>query len=255
MSIQINEQIAYLRKAKGVTQEELATVLGVSNQAVSKWESAVCCPDITLLPELARYFEVSIDELMGYKGANTSKDLVLQLRTIIDEMEAKEASSFTLMAAYILHAAFFTKENLIRNSEDMIEHAGKKEWGYSCINLPEMTTLMQEGSVFFSANRGRNLSSNRQIRELCAMLKILSDVHNMKILDAIYMLTHHDENAYADIESIATYCALPMQTVSLCIENPLSLYLREKTENDSILYRMEGRYMHIIPMLSALCRP
>ena len=87
------------------------------------------------------------------------------------------------------------------------------------------------------------------------MLKILSDVHNMKILDAIYTLTRHDENAYADMESIAAYCALPMQTVSLCIENPLSLYLREKTENDSILYRMEGRYMHIIPMLSALCNP
>lgn len=66
-NLKLNEQITFLRKEKGVTQEELANVLGVTNQAVSKWESAQCCPDIQLLPELADYFGVSIDELMGHK--------------------------------------------------------------------------------------------------------------------------------------------------------------------------------------------
>ena len=65
MSLKINEQIMALRKQKGITQGELADVLGVSNQSVSKWESGQCCPDIQLLPTLAAYFEVSIDELMG----------------------------------------------------------------------------------------------------------------------------------------------------------------------------------------------
>ncbi|MBQ8235419.1 MAG: helix-turn-helix transcriptional regulator [Clostridia bacterium] len=64
--IKINEQIAVLRKQKGLTQEELASMLGVTNQAVSKWESAQCCPDIQLLPLIADCFEVSIDELMGH---------------------------------------------------------------------------------------------------------------------------------------------------------------------------------------------
>ena len=63
--MRINEQILALRKQKGVTQEEVAIALGVTNQAVSKWESGHCCPDIQLLADIANYFEVSIDELMG----------------------------------------------------------------------------------------------------------------------------------------------------------------------------------------------
>ena len=64
--MKLNENIMALRRAKGITQEELATALGVSNQAVSKWESAQTCPDISLLSVIADYFEVSIDELMGH---------------------------------------------------------------------------------------------------------------------------------------------------------------------------------------------
>lgn len=63
--MKLNEQIAALRKKKGITQEQLAVALGVTNQAVSKWEAGQCCPDIGLLPDIARYFGVSIDELMG----------------------------------------------------------------------------------------------------------------------------------------------------------------------------------------------
>lgn len=64
--MKINEQIAALRKQKGCTQEELAVASGVTNQAVSKWEAAKCCRDIQLLPALADFFEISIDELMGH---------------------------------------------------------------------------------------------------------------------------------------------------------------------------------------------
>lgn len=51
----IHKQLQELRKDKGKTQEELAEVFGVTNQAVSKWESGACYPDTTLLPEIANY--------------------------------------------------------------------------------------------------------------------------------------------------------------------------------------------------------
>lgn len=63
----IKLKIAELRKEKGIGQQDLANVLGVSFQAVSKWENGVTMPDITLLPEIAGYFQVSVDELLGLK--------------------------------------------------------------------------------------------------------------------------------------------------------------------------------------------
>lgn len=63
----IGETIFRLRKKKKITQEELGKFIGVSTAAVSKWESGSSYPDITLLPLLADFFGVSIDELLNYK--------------------------------------------------------------------------------------------------------------------------------------------------------------------------------------------
>ena len=63
----IGANVKRLRQNKGVTQEMLGEVLGISGQAVSKWENESALPDIMILPKLADYFGISIDELMGYK--------------------------------------------------------------------------------------------------------------------------------------------------------------------------------------------
>lgn len=68
----IGNQIASYRKNAGLTQEALAKKLGVTNQAVSKWESGLACPDIQLLPELADLFGITIDELFGRPGPRTA---------------------------------------------------------------------------------------------------------------------------------------------------------------------------------------
>lgn len=63
----IGNNIKRIRQNKGVTQEQLGDSIGVSGQAVSKWENGSALPDIQVLPKLADYFGISIDELMGYK--------------------------------------------------------------------------------------------------------------------------------------------------------------------------------------------
>ncbi|QUI22026.1 methyltransferase domain-containing protein [Vallitalea pronyensis] len=62
---QITLAITQLRKEKGITQGELADYLGITYQAVSKWENGTTLPDISLLPALASYFQVSVDQLLG----------------------------------------------------------------------------------------------------------------------------------------------------------------------------------------------
>lgn len=58
------------RKEKGLTQDELAQKLGLTFQAVSKWENAQTMPDIALLPELSRALDVSVDKLLGFASQN-----------------------------------------------------------------------------------------------------------------------------------------------------------------------------------------
>lgn len=63
----IGEVIHNLRKEKGITQEQLGNFIGVSTAAVSKWESGLSYPDITIMPTLATFFNVSMDELFNFK--------------------------------------------------------------------------------------------------------------------------------------------------------------------------------------------
>ena len=76
----IGETIAYLRKEKGMTQNELAEKMNVTDKAVSKWERDLSCPDINTISKLADILDVSVEELLKAKkkeNSNTKmKDLI-----------------------------------------------------------------------------------------------------------------------------------------------------------------------------------
>ena len=64
--LKIGEKIKAKRRERDLTQEELAKILGVSKAAVSKWENKESYPDITLLPQIAQLFHITMDELFNY---------------------------------------------------------------------------------------------------------------------------------------------------------------------------------------------
>lgn len=76
--LNFSENIVNLRHKKGITQEELADFVGVTKASVSKWETKQSLPDIMLLPQLAAYFEVTVDDLLGYEP-NLSKEQIQKI--------------------------------------------------------------------------------------------------------------------------------------------------------------------------------
>ena len=82
----LGKKIASLRKAKGLTQEELSERLEVSPQAVSKWENDLSCPDIMLLPKIAEVFGVTVDELLSNSPKKETVMLPANQRKSIDDL-------------------------------------------------------------------------------------------------------------------------------------------------------------------------
>ena len=79
MKLNIGNKIHELRKEKGVAQETLANALGITGQAVSRWESGGSYPDMEMIPAIANYFGITIDELFGYKSDRDVKiDAVIE---------------------------------------------------------------------------------------------------------------------------------------------------------------------------------
>lgn len=76
MNIYFSEIFKQLRQERDLTQEALADYLGVSFQAVSKWERGESYPDIEILPEIAGYFGVSVDDLLGVNRAESEKEIL-----------------------------------------------------------------------------------------------------------------------------------------------------------------------------------
>lgn len=84
----ISAKLAELRTAKGVTQDEVAEALSVSNKTVSKWENGTSSPDISMLVSLAEYYEVSTDALLGLNEQGNAKGSLADRFKGLDRREA-----------------------------------------------------------------------------------------------------------------------------------------------------------------------
>jgi transcriptional regulator with XRE-family HTH domain len=100
MNNTIGKRISALRREKGLKQEDIAQALDVSSQAVSKWENDQSCPDISLLPKLAKLLGVSVDTLLSGEEEKPAAELVpeqkrkdikdMMLRVVIDSEDGEK---------------------------------------------------------------------------------------------------------------------------------------------------------------------
>lgn len=252
-TMKINEQIIFLRKQKGMTQEDVACALGVTNQAVSKWESAQCCPDIQLLPAIAELFEVTIDELMGHKTAGGLGEICLKIRNYFTELPEKESFEKAYRIAALLHEIAVTdgyKKFLPwkKDRDYSADEVGR--WGLSLSVEEEGCTGRKNNYITFSLGKAETASMISDLRTLSLSLEKLSQIHVLKVIYVLYGLTSGDSGFYMSCEEIAQEAQLSVSQVEEALKQlPLSL----KEESGSRLYRLEKSFSYIPPLLPMLC--
>ena len=247
--LKINEQIAFLRKQKKITQEELAQALGVTNQSVSKWESGSNCPDIQLLPEIANYFEVSVDELLGYKSSGSFGDVYLKIKELFQAADEKEVFDLGYKLAFLIAEGAMTKgykAYVPWNTDKIrIDDNDFYKWGFSACSEPEGSSFIKQNSVFISSNKQYKPITGQEIREVYLAIEPLCDKNTLKVLFNLYELTVRDFDLYVPLSEIAEKCKLSeSETESALDKLPVQI-----GPNDTG-YRIEGSYMLIPPMLT-----
>ncbi len=101
MSIHFSEKFRQLRRDKDLTQEQIADIFNISPQAVSRWETGTSYPDIEILPHLAIFFNITVDELLGteeIRGAEKVKEYVRDIRNLLNSGRINEAAEMARKA-------------------------------------------------------------------------------------------------------------------------------------------------------------
>ena len=143
MEMTLGTRISLLRREKGLKQEELAECMGVSPQAVSKWENDLNCPDIALLPLLAKTLGVTVDHLLT--GEKPEPPVWL-----VPEGERKDFRDMFLRVTINSNAGDKLRMNLPMSLVKVALDTGVSITGnaaFSQIDLQQIVTLVSQGAV------------------------------------------------------------------------------------------------------------
>lgn len=166
MHVNLGNKIRELRHRDGRTQESLADALGVTSQAVSRWESNGCYPDMNLVPAIANYFGVTIDELFGYENNRDVKVNGIISRVDDFHIKARGDDDWVDEVLTILReglAEFPQNEKLLITLADTLSEAGWRrfhEWSY----------YDEEGYIRHDYNRHRKNEYWSESIKICEQL-------------------------------------------------------------------------------------
>lgn len=149
--IGIANTIVRRRHEMGVTQDELANSLGVTKASVSKWETGMSYPDIAMLPRLAAYFNVTIDELLNYTPQLTSLEI---------------AKIYRSLAERIVNTPF---------NEIYIECEGLIKKYYSCFPFLLQICILYLNHFPMAGNTEASIKILKEICDLCKHVKSESE--------------------------------------------------------------------------------
>lgn len=173
MKLTLGDKIKELRKRDGRKQEDLANALGVTNQAVSRWEANGGYPDMEMIPAIANYFGITIDELFGYEndrekkidglvskinemnfmnnGVDINIDECISLaREAMIEFPANEKIMLCLAdvlynAGYVRYGEYHLIDSEGYNVYDVERHRGYAEWKEAIVIYEKLLKTLEGG--------------------------------------------------------------------------------------------------------------
>lgn len=252
--MKIGENICTLRKAKNLTQQQIADSLGVSVAAVSKWESASAYPDIELLPKIANLFDVSVDYLLGYEMKETDITIdehIDHALKLVYEKKSREAVEYMASVAvrypnnikiklahakvkfYATHGMNKTQrhKDLLKDAEQILKSINETELSRSEYEelYSNLSQIYRIGEQFEkSAGALKKIERNRK-------------VHPEQLQYLLYIKQGQNEKALRY-----------MQTLLLWQINDLIATLEWITGNYSQSYEKIGIYQFIINLLDVI---
>ena len=260
----IADKLAELRNAKGVTQDDVAQAIGISNKTVSKWENGTSMPDLPMLVMLAEYYEVTTDALLGLSEPKKMNYREI-IRSQFDGLDCKtaflKAFEITDLVIPSLFPALKKEENFDENSIKLSDIYPKPKNSRSKIASPNFFTFtVSSEDVNAAVTLLRNQSdfawmkdSEKQTK-IAKLFKLLSDENTLAVLYFInsvacsvkftsdYVSDHTGIKEETVIEILNTCCEL-----DIC--SSMTAHL---TEKEITLYEFFGDGL-LLSILSLAC--
>lgn len=216
MQIKIGDRIRELRRRDGRRQEDLANALGITCQAVSRWESNGCYPDVEMIPAISNYFGISIDELFGYHNDRESKIDAIVKKVDSFGIPSRGDDEWVEECLAILReglAEFPQNERLLITLADTLTAAGWRHHG-------EWLYYDDEGFIQHNYDIHKSNEYWSEAIEICEYL-VGNAADNTTVTKAIHILVLLYRNIGENKKAIE--CAKKMPVLEDCREHLLTV--------------------------------
>ena len=219
MSLSAN--IKRFRLEKNLTQEQLAAKLGVSSQAVSKWETSETYPDGALLIPLANELEVSIDELFGNETV-TMADISGKIMKLIHNTEANERFNVVRDIGWQIERGLFNCRMEIGKKYNPNEIKNQKRSSY-ILDDNGFTIVSNGKEPFFSVFPEPTEGYGHFLNDKEELQKIFAALSRADTMNALIYLYHKIENYIFESSVLAKDCDIPGDKIDLVLNDLLFL--------------------------------
>jgi len=213
----LSDNIKRLRLEKNLTQEQLATKLGVSAQAVSKWERSETYPDGALLVPIANEFEVSLDELFGNDSVSMA-DISGRIVKLIHNTEAKERFNVARDIGWQIERGLFNCRMKIEKKYDPSEIKNQKNASY-ILDDNGFTIVSNGKEPFFAVFPQPADGYGHFLKDRDDLQKIFVALSHTDTMTALIYLYHKNENYVFESSVLAKNCDISSDRIEAVLDD------------------------------------